>query len=499
MKPIAPPKPVMPPMSIQPQSVNPEIYPIDLWNKVGTPVFPLGVLPEVIERYSRTMGLCMGADPCGIAMAALTVVAAAIPDRIKLRVKKNNTGWMESARLWTMLIGAPSSKKSPIISTVIRPLAKMDSTLVKDWQQRHKAWSSLSKKQRSATPEPLQRRMRIEDTTVEAAQEVLKGSSDGILCAQDELSGWFGMMEKYGSSRGASADRAFWLRAYNGGEFALNRVGRGVSLIDNLSISLLGGVQPEPIYKIAAEGVDDGLLQRMLPISIRSVGVGLDNIAPDIQDTYDFIVGMLPHVKLQNEALVFTPDAQILRRYIEEKHFELMSAELVSRKFASHVGKFDGLLARLCIIWHVLENDFVAPLPGQISYETVERVSKFMDDFLIPHVACFYSSLGYGDSFDSVQAVASHILARRLDGVTVRDVQRGTRAMRKLKTSEVLPVLQHLVAFNWLSEEAGPRSTSDPSFIVNPLVHSLYEEKGREEKERREKARKAMQKCFAKK
>jgi len=90
----------------------------------------------------------------------------------------------------------------------------------------------------------------MEDTTIEGAQEVLRDSPDGVLCLQDELSGWFGSMDKYAAGRGAAKDRGFWLQAFNGGQYAVNRISRGSFLIPNLSASVLGGIQPDPLRPI---------------------------------------------------------------------------------------------------------------------------------------------------------------------------------------------------------------------------------------------------------
>ena len=42
--------------------------------------------------------------------------------------------------------------------------------------------------------------------------------------------------------RGAAKDRGFWLQAFNGGPYTVNRISRGSILIENLSVSLLGGI-----------------------------------------------------------------------------------------------------------------------------------------------------------------------------------------------------------------------------------------------------------------
>lgn len=46
--------------------------------------------------------------------------------------------------------------------------------------------------------------------------------------------------------------------------------------IDNLSVSMLGGIQPEPMRKVAGEAVDDGLLQRLFPIVLCNAFIGKD-------------------------------------------------------------------------------------------------------------------------------------------------------------------------------------------------------------------------------
>src|SRR5690348_16315965 len=87
--------------------------PIDLWAQFDPPELPHCILPPIVEKFARERAEIMGADPAGLALAGLTVCAAAIPDRIMLQVKKLDQAWREAARLWVALIGMPSTKKSP--------------------------------------------------------------------------------------------------------------------------------------------------------------------------------------------------------------------------------------------------------------------------------------------------------------------------------------------------------------------------------------------------
>jgi hypothetical protein len=226
-------------------------------------------------------------------MAALAVCAAAIPDRIRIKVKRHGN-WYENARLWVALIGSPSTKKSPIIREAVRPIARLDARLMRKYLADKARYDEMSKEERKESSRPRQRRLRIEDTTIEAAQEVLKDSPDGVLLIQDELSGWFGAMDKYNSGgRGAAKDRAFWLQAFNGGQYSVHRIGRESALIDNLSVSMLGGIQPEAIAAIAKESVDDGLLQRLLPVVLQRATLGLDPVHFGVILCFNLLLGMM--------------------------------------------------------------------------------------------------------------------------------------------------------------------------------------------------------------
>lgn len=274
--------------------------------------------------------------------------AAAIPDRVRIKVKRHGH-WYENARLWVALIGSPSTKKSPIVGQAMRPIARLDGGLVRKYLADKARYDEIAKDERKEAERPRQRRLRIEDTTIEAAQEVLGDSPDGVLLIQDELSGWFGAMDKYNSGgRGAAKDRAFWLQSFNGGQYAVNRIGRGVSLIENLSVSMLGGIQPEAIAAVAKESVDDGLLQRLLPVVLQRASVGKDAPISSTTERYEALVEQLTAISITGTAsfgsshdetecltLYFSDEALRVREELEAKHLALMDIEGMNRKLAS--------------------------------------------------------------------------------------------------------------------------------------------------------------------
>lgn len=488
---------------------NDDEGPVDLWQHRAHPPLPAGVLPAPIEEFARSQAELMGIDPGGLAAAALAVCAAAIPDAIKLRVKRHDANWLESARIWVALVGDPSTKKSPLIAAAAAPIKRLDRDLFFDHQEATRQYDALPQEERRTTSPPKHVRMRLEDTTIEAAQEVLKDSPDGVLCLQDELSGWFGAMDKYTSGRGAAKDRGFWLQSFNGGPYTINRVGRGAVLIENLSVSLLGGIQPGPIRQLAADAHDDGLLQRLFPIVLDSAGAGKDVPLPDATAAYDALVARLARLRRPTHdgignlsglipmPLRFDDDAQEVRSAFAEKTFALQAAwETVNRKLAAHIGKHDGLFARLCVVFHCIE--CTASQPSSIIREdTAKRVADFIERFLLPHAVAFYVDvLGMADRHDHVLATAGYILAHKLDTISVRDVRRGDRAMRTMDVAEAQAVLDQLDAFGWLDPRPSLRHDSTVWRVI-PAVHRLFAEQAKAEAARREEVRGIIRESIA--
>jgi hypothetical protein len=470
--------------------------PIDPWAQHASPALPPGLLPPMLEEFARTEAGIIGVDPGGVAAAALAVCAAAIPDRIRLRVKKHDEGWHESARLWVALVGNPSAKKSPVINITTHPLKEIDGELFAEFVKRKRLYDAMPPDARAAEAPPCNTRIRLEDTTIEAAQEILRDSPDGLLCIRDELSGWFGSMEKYAAGRGSAVDKSFWLQAFNGGSYTINRINRGSVWIDNLSISLLGGIQPDPMRRIASELQDDGLLQRLFPIVMQPAGVGLDVPVPPVVADFRMLVRRLHAMKpptagkLHVETtLRFSEAAQAIRSDLAERHHRLATGwEAVNTKLAAHIGKYDGLFARLCVVFHAAEHADQL-LPVEVSEDTARRASEFLHRFLFRHAVAFYSDvLGLSDRHDAVLATAGFILSKGLKEITARDVMRGDRIMRNLKPADVEAVLDTLDGYGWLEPQLSFRRDAR-RWAVRPEVHSMFERKAAAEKARRAEVR----------
>lgn len=466
--------------------------PQDLWGTFDPPTLPTGLLPPVLEAFAREHGDQMGADPGGLAMAALATCAAAICDGIEVQVQVHNAHWRESARIWVALVADPSGKKSPQIRAATRRLASIDHEQAKEFDREKVKYDALDKEARQTTPEPCRRRIVVRDITVEKLQDILVSSPNGVLVLQDELAGWIGGIDKYSGSKGGSHNRSFWLEAFNGGANSFDRVGRGSGSIPNQSASILGGIQPSTIRQVAADGVDDGLLQRFLFVVLQPAGLTMDQPRRNIVGEYEALIDLLhrqPPLHLR-----FDAEAQAIRNRAEEHHHRLLAWESVNPKLATHIGKYDGIFARLCVIWHVVENaSWQKELPTFISGDVAARVERFLHSYVLKHALAFYTGIIGVTDDDAVGATAGYILTRpEIGELSFRDVARGDGNMRALDRYQATKVLEKLEYLGWLFQQPGPRPSSPPRWLVNPQVHRLFGERAKRERERREAAKQVI-------
>jgi hypothetical protein len=296
-------------------------------------------------------------------------------------------------------------------------------------------------------------------------------------------------MDRYGQHGRATADRSFWLQTYNGGSYIYDRIGRGSADLQNISMTLLGGIQPDLMRKVANACSDDGLIQQLMPVMLAPSGLTLDDpeAAAGMRD-FDNLAPQLLALPPGGDPLRFDAGAQRVRDELEIEHHGLVRVhEGFNKKLSSALGKQDGVFARLCVIWHCIENAHQSFLPELVSEDTAQRVAAFMRAFTRPHLTDFYTgTLDLPDEHERLIAIAGFILTRKPDILTNREVQAAVRSMRKLTSKDVTPVLEQLEALGWVFRSEQRRAGAPPVWRVNPAVHAHYAARARAERKRRE-------------
>ena len=251
---------------------------------IPAPAFPAEILGSYWADWCATAAKGANAPLDYTAMALLTVTAALIGNARRVAP---TPAWEEPAILWTVLVGVPSSGKSPALDPLTAIVVAFEADMARDFEQTlHKYTADLEmatqKKEYWKTqvkdavkafkeapilpidaqePLPPQRpRIMIADTTMEAAADIAAANPKGLVLIRDELGAWWRGFNNYGGD----GERQFWLHAYGARPHTVDRkkLGRPVN-IPRLSVSVLGGTQPDVLAQLLA-GEEDGFVARFL-------------------------------------------------------------------------------------------------------------------------------------------------------------------------------------------------------------------------------------------
>lgn len=419
----------------------------DPWERYIVPAFPMDILPPVLRRYAEYQAASVGVDPAAAVMAALTACSGAIDQRTLLKMKRTGD-WHVRPRLWTMLVGDPSAKKTPIISAAVRALRKYEGQCVAEYQRDLARWKAEDKETRGDEP-PRPTRFLFNDITSEKVGDVLSRQDRGALVEHDELSGFIGAMDKYSGGKGSGADRSFWAQAYNGGPKTIDRLQRGEIYVQNLCVSFLAGMQPDRLSEVA-NLTSDGLLQRFLPVMMRRsaypVEVESDLPAQRFDDLVTYLIGLKPQTYQMDEGGRLAADE--FQRFV----FDLEGMEGLGKSFCTFVGKLSGIHGTLALLLHIIEDPQQAVF-DPVSERSVRAASRMLREFIIPHALEFYRGTTDGADWSGMRAIASYLLTSDKDRFTASDFTSGVRALRGIGTWDLTQKLSPLVAGGWLAED----------------------------------------------
>lgn len=453
---------------------------IDPWDTLaGRLEFPVEALPPALRDYVIDRAEVIGADVGALAWACLSACSAALDGRIRMRMKKHDL-WSVPPPIWVALVGHSSSKKTPIFQAAWHPLERRQALLLKEYGEQMKAWQALPKDKRDEDAKPLPPlRFVTHDATMEKVQELLSHQDRGIGMLRDELAGFIGGLEKYSSGRGSAADRAFYLQAYNGGTHVVDRVGRGTVFVQNLLITLCGGIQPD---RLAAFGnlTDDGMWQRFVPVITEPGGLGVDRPAGNATQEYEFLFDRLVDAQPQTVA-EFANDAFAVREELEQELHQLELLSPMGTRFSSFVGKLIGIFGRLCLVLSYAKGGIT---PFIVTRETALAARTLVLHSIVPHAARVYMAMGEGaGNAEAMQSIAGFILTKRKDRLTSGALARDVRVCRGLKLGDIQAVVSPLVAGGWLVPEES--HAGNAAWIVNPRVHDRFRERVALEEQRR--------------
>jgi hypothetical protein len=446
-----------------------------------------GLLRDFVEKRAKAMGVDMG----GLAWAALSACSGALDGSTRLEI---NPYYEVPPGIWVLLIGAPSSGKSPILKAAFDPIKRIQREDMEKYRKVKAAWDAADKATRG--DEPICRRLITDNATIEAVQKIEARQTRGLIMFNDEWASLIGMFDKYNSKKGGHVDRAYILRGYDGGDYALDRLS-GDRHTPNHHLVIAGGIQPKRLRELGRLD-SDGLLQRNPPIGLRRMVAGLDHEGEGSEVVgYEALIRYLVN-QPGDQKLTLSPEAKAIWHTIVEKTRMLAddcdeSSEL-GDAFGPFCTKLERVWASVALVLQFAMNykpgDTATPV---VVRETAAKMAAGLLDNLLLHAMQFYSWYN-GSGEDSVPLqLCAWLLTTNYTRLRASDITSNFRPCRGMKIDDLRKLLSYHVAWGWLEPEG---EINTRAWLVNQTVYSKFAARAVEERERRERVRAVMRAAF---
>lgn len=425
--------------------------PIPLPGLPSVPPFDLEMLPESLRAYIADVCDRQGCPLDFVAVAAMVALSGAVGCRRTVRAKLHDN-WIAVPNLWGMIVGRPSSMKSPALDAATAPLREIERDAAQAYEEAKQAYeieerlhklsakdadkaaqsklrtdpdaarAHLAAHEQSAPDAPSRERLIVNDATVEKLQEIMADNPLGLVLVRDELAGW---LQKLDAEEQSEA-RSFMLTAYSGKEsFTVDRIGRGTIHIPRACMAAIGGIQPSRVSRLIRGAVtglsDDGLLQRFQIVTWPDDPGNWqwrDRVPHrGAQEAYHATFRALHALPVADEPLRQSEAAhRLFRAWHESLRQETVSGRL-HPAIESHLGKMPEAILSLALLSELADD----PDAQEIGEAAMLRALAW-SDYLRAHVHRLYATASSPET-----AAARTILGKRKelsDGFTARDVHR---------------------------------------------------------------------------
>jgi hypothetical protein len=388
-------------------------------------------------------------------------------------------GWAEPPHLWTSVVGDSGDGKSPGADCLLRDvLPEIERRMIADYPDRLREWRAsfefgkaaaerwrnevrdAEKKgaaaplppMATAGPEPQSPRLRQNDVTIERVATLLAtAAAKGLLVVRDELAGWIDGMSAYNP-----AARSFWVEAYGGRPFRVERQKHPEPIdIPRLAVGLYGGTQPDKLA-LLMRGADDGLLARILWTWPEPIPFRLGARAPGAQWATSAL-DRLRELDLQPgdpPSPITVPLTDEARAMIEAFGREIQQRQTnAGGLLRSALGKARGQALRLALVFEMLwwcgEDGMAAP-PAQISARAFAAAATFLADYFAPMAERVYGDAAATERERGAATLARWIFGQRPQEVHVRRLQREVRLSGLRSAEQIRAAADALVEADWL-------------------------------------------------
>jgi hypothetical protein len=457
------------------------------------------VFSEKIQYLVRRTAQGAGVTTAHVAVPMIGIVSSLIGTSRRV---KATSSWLQPMSCWTDVIGFSGTGKTPGINVTKRAVKQVerDNKPADDAARRayetkkesaaaaREKWKKEVKEATEANRPPpdmpiaatdpgkfILPKLHVSDGTIERLGELLQARPQGILFLRDELSGLFTNMSRYSSGQ----DNEFWLEAWNGDSYNVERMGR-VTHVDHLLIGIAGGMQPDKLVK-SFQGDCDGMYARVLfswPTEAACPDLSDDavEIDPDIQNIVSSVNKL---AELTTEGILVVRDTPLseearerFAQFLQFAHrgkeaFEGREREWFA-KMSAHVLRLSGTLAYLD--WAL---NIAAPTPTVITEESLSSAIKLVRDYFWPHARACLRQIGLTDRHTNARCALRWMKANRKLEISREEIRREALSQR-LDANQTTELLASLCNSGWLREiisPSGPQGGKPARrWLVNPIL-----------------------------
>jgi hypothetical protein len=382
------------------------------------------------------------------------------------------TAWLEPVTLWSCVVAPSGDRKTPGFAVILRALYRIEKENAPQCEEKHRIhqtrvqvakevmrrWRKACHEAVNANPprdpppmpidavdigDLIEPALHVQDATIQRLGKLCVARPRGMMIIRDELSGLFaGMSHQPGA-------RAFYLEAWNGGRFVVERVDESRSFtVPNLLVGVVGGFQPDRLAR-AFEGDEDGMSGRFLfgwPAS-----PDYSRLTDEVSEVEPEFQSLLMHlIRLPDEDVdaKFAPRVIPLsrgardtfegyRRYVDNLKRGLDRRERQwFVKSESQVLRLAATLAYLS--WAssppsgaALEVITAAMEPDEVTELSMANATKLMREYFWPHARASLRQIGLTDRHRHLRRALRWIRANRLSVIPSRtfDARRWADAL----------------------------------------------------------------------
>lgn len=453
------------------------------------PHFPIGILSVPCRGWVERAARGAGATPAHVAVPLLGITSSLIGTARRVMASRS---WTQPMTTWTGVVGFSGTSKTPGIDATKRALSQIErdrrSRIVglrcahegrveaakvarASWKKEVEGAAegkvvSLEEYRNKVTSEPampaaavdpgpfVAPRLYVSNVTIERLAVLLQVRPQGMLMLSDELAGLFLNMSRYSGGQ----DNEFWLEAWNGNSYTVERMGRPPIEVDHLLVGVVGGLQPDKLAR-SFKGDLDGMYARVLfawPADppYQPLTNDVAEVEPEIVNAITRIINLVDEkeVEFAPRNIPLSPGGvEVFERFRQTQHREKDALDGREREWwakgPAHVLRLAGTLSYLSWAW------VGGAEPEQIEVEFVEAAIRLVRDYFWPHSRAALRQIGLSERHANARRLLRWVRAHNRKEISLMDARRDALG-QSLDADETQRLLDSLVITGWLRKKS---------------------------------------------